>query len=92
MQPVGKNWSEECVLALQQRVYNQILRVEIQGAHEGRALVVMIDKTSDPQDNVAELLISAGFAAPVAVTTSMNQQADHKASAEVHGEMCLQIF
>lgn len=66
--------------------------MEIQGAHEGRALVVMIDKASDPQDNVAELLTSAGFAAPVAGTTSMNQQADHEASAEVHGEMCLQIL
>lgn len=79
-------------MALQQRVSNRILFVEIQGAHEGRALVVLIDKGSDPQDNVAELLTSAGFAAPVTVTTTMNQQADHEASAEVHGEMCLQIF
>lgn len=86
MQPVGENWSEECILALQQRLYNRILRVEIQGAREGRALVVMIDETSDPQDNVAELLISAGFASPVAVSTSMNQHAEHEASAEVHGE------
>lgn len=92
MQPVGENWSEECILALKQRVYSRILCVEIQGAHECRASVVMIDKASDPQDNVAELLISAGFAAPVAVTTSVNPQADHKAPAEVHGETCLQIF
>lgn len=76
-------------MALQQRVYSRILCVEIQGAREGRALVVLIDKASDPQDNVAELLTAAGFAAPVAVTTSMNQQADHKASA---GETRLQIF
>lgn len=66
--------------------------MEIQGAHKGRALVVMIDKASDPQDNVAELLTSAGFAAPVAVASSMNQQADLKASTEVHGETYLQIF
>lgn len=92
MQPVLENWSEECISALQQRVYNRILRVEIQGAGEGRALVLMVDETSDPQDNVAELLISAGFAAPVSVSTSMNQHADPKASAEIHGETCLQIF
>lgn len=92
VRPVGKNWSEECILALQQRIYNRILSVEIEGAHEGRALVVMLDKASDPQDNIAELLISAGFASPVAATASMNQQADHKAPAEVHGEACLQIF
>lgn len=66
-----------------------MLSVEIQGAHEGRALVVMLDKASDPQDNIAELLIAAGFAAPVVVTSSMNQQADHKASAEEHGETCV---
>lgn len=92
MQPVEEIWSEECILALQKRVYNRVLRVEIQGAHEGRALVVMTDKASDPQDNVAELLTSAGFAAPVAVTTSRNQQDDHKASAEVHGETSPQVF
>lgn len=63
--------------------------MEIQGAHEGRALVVMLDKASDPQDNIAELLISAGFAEPVAVISSMNQQADHKASAEEHGKTCV---
>lgn len=66
-----------------------MLSVEIQGAHEGRALVVMLDKASDPQDNIAELLISAGFAAPVAVTSSVNQPADHEASAEEHGEACV---
>lgn len=92
VQPVGEKWSEECILALQQRVSNRILCVKIQGAHEGRALVAMIDKGSDPQGNVAELLTSAGFAAPVAVTTSSNQQDDHKTPAEVHGEMCLQIL
>lgn len=91
VQPVGEDWSEECILALQQRVSNRILSMEIQGAREGKALVSMIDKGSDPQDNVAELLTAAGFAAPAAVTTRMNQQTDRKASAEVHGEMCLQI-
>lgn len=64
----------------------------IQGAHEGRALVAMIDKGSDPHENVAELLTSSGFAVPVLVTSSMNQQADLKPLAEVHGEMFLQMF
>lgn len=63
----------------------------IQGAYEGRALVAMIDKGSDPQENVAELLTSSGFAAPVLVTSSMNQQADLKPLAEVHGEIFLQF-
>lgn len=63
----------------------------IQGAREGRALVAVIDKASDPQENVAELLTSSGFAAPVLVTSSMNQQADLKPLAEVHGEMFLQF-
>lgn len=87
MQPVGGKWSQECILALQQRISNRILYVEIQGLHEGRALVAMIDKGSDPQGDVAELLTSAGFAAPVAVVTSMNQHADHKPLAEAHGEI-----
>lgn len=92
MQPIGENWSEDGIRALRQRVYNRVLSVEIEGAHEGRALVVMHDKARDPQVNIAELFISAGFAAPVAVTSSMNQQADHKASAEEHGETCVSIF
>uniref|UniRef100_H2U1B9 Tudor domain containing 1 n=1 Tax=Takifugu rubripes TaxID=31033 RepID=H2U1B9_TAKRU len=91
VQPVGDKWSEECILALQQRVSNRILSMAIQGAHEGRALVAMIDKGSDPQENVAELLTSSGFAAPVLVTSSMNQQADLKPLAEVHGEIFLQF-
>uniref|UniRef100_A0A8C4HYP7 Tudor domain containing 1 n=1 Tax=Dicentrarchus labrax TaxID=13489 RepID=A0A8C4HYP7_DICLA len=64
VQPVGESWSQDCLLALQRRVSNRILRIEIQGAHEGKALVAMIDEASDPQANVAELLTSAGFAAP----------------------------
>ncbi|XP_029705362.1 tudor domain-containing protein 1 isoform X5 [Takifugu rubripes] len=92
VQPVGDKWSEECILALQQRVSNRILSMAIQGAHEGRALVAMIDKGSDPQENVAELLTSSGFAAPVLVTSSMNQQADLKPLAEVHVvSLCMSV-
>lgn len=79
VQPAGDKWSDECIVALQQRVSNRILSMVIQGAHEGRALVAMIDKASDPQENVAELLTSSGFAA------------DHKPLAEVHGERFLQF-
>ncbi|XP_061611469.1 tudor domain-containing protein 1 isoform X2 [Phyllopteryx taeniolatus] len=64
IQPIGESWSEECLLALQRRVSNRILHVGIEGAHEGKALVTMIDEASDPQANVAELLISAGYATP----------------------------
>uniref|UniRef100_A0A3P8TKQ9 Tudor domain-containing protein 1 n=1 Tax=Amphiprion percula TaxID=161767 RepID=A0A3P8TKQ9_AMPPE len=64
VRPVAERWSEDCLVALQRRVSNRILHIEIQGAHEGKALVAMIDETSDPQANVAELLISAGYAAP----------------------------
>ncbi|XP_072229012.1 tudor domain-containing protein 1 [Leuresthes tenuis] len=76
VQPVGGSWSEECLLALRRRVSNRILRIDIQGAHDGKALVTMIDEASDPQANIAELLISAGYAAPGPVTTSAAQQAN----------------
>lgn len=78
---MGERWSEDCVLALQRRVSNRILRIEIQGVHEGKALVAMIDEASDPQANVAELLCSAGFSAPALVATSTDQQTDQEATA-----------
>uniref|UniRef100_A0A8C4HZP5 Tudor domain-containing protein 1 n=1 Tax=Dicentrarchus labrax TaxID=13489 RepID=A0A8C4HZP5_DICLA len=86
VQPVGESWSQDCLLALQRRVSNRILRIEIQGAHEGKALVAMIDEASDPQANVAELLTSAGFAAPAPapVTTTSDQQVDQTTTAEPH--------
>ncbi|XP_076616576.1 tudor domain-containing protein 1 [Chaetodon auriga] len=81
VRPDGESWSEECLLALQRRVSNRILHIEIQGAHEGKALVTMIDKTSDPQANIAELLTSGGFTAPAPVTAGSDQQADQAATA-----------
>ncbi|AWP17728.1 putative tudor domain-containing protein 1 isoform 2 [Scophthalmus maximus] len=88
VQPVGERWSEDCLLALQRRLSNRILRIEIQGQDPlaGKALVAMIDEASDPQANVAELLISAGYAAPAPVTTASDQQVDQTtiASAEPH--------
>ncbi|XP_029312233.1 tudor domain-containing protein 1 [Cottoperca gobio] len=83
VQPVGESWSEDCLLALQRRVSNRILRVEIHRAHDGKALVAMIDETSDPQANVAELLTFAGFAAPAPLQTSSELQADQTATAAV---------
>ncbi|XP_041830466.1 tudor domain-containing protein 1 [Melanotaenia boesemani] len=74
VQPVGDGWSEDCLLALQRRVSNRILRIDIQGAYESKALVTMIDEASDPQANIGELLISAGYAAPTPATTSVDQQ------------------
>uniref|UniRef100_A0A673ANQ3 Tudor domain containing 1 n=1 Tax=Sphaeramia orbicularis TaxID=375764 RepID=A0A673ANQ3_9TELE len=76
VQHVGEGWSEDCLLTLQRRVSNRILRIKIQGAHEGKALVTMFDEASDPQANVAELLLSAGYAAPAPVNTSNDQQAE----------------
>ncbi|XP_055085803.1 tudor domain-containing protein 1 [Periophthalmus magnuspinnatus] len=73
VQPIGENWSEECLLALQRRVSNRILRIEIQGPHEGKALVTIIDEVSDPQTNISELLIAAGFAVPAVVNISTDQ-------------------
>lgn len=79
-------------MALQRRLSNRVLRIEIQGKDPlaGKALVAMIDEASDPQANVAELLISAGYAAPAPVTTASDQQVDQTtiASAEPHGEKC----
>lgn len=81
VQPIGGSWSEACLLALQRRVSNRILRLEIQGVHEGKALVAMIDEASDPQANVAELLISAGYASAAPVNISSEQQVDEKTAA-----------
>ena len=91
---MGEVWSEECLLALQRRVSNRILRVEIQRAHKSKALVAMIDEASDPQANVAELLTAAGFAAPALLPpTSSEQQAEQTpAAAEPHGGMSKMIM
>uniref|UniRef100_A0A7N8XPG8 Tudor domain containing 1 n=1 Tax=Mastacembelus armatus TaxID=205130 RepID=A0A7N8XPG8_9TELE len=78
---ISSSWSEDCLLVLQRRVSNRILRVEIQGAYEGKALVAMIDEASDPQANIAELLISAGYAAPVPVHTISDQQVNQMTTA-----------
>ncbi|XP_057682357.1 tudor domain-containing protein 1 isoform X2 [Corythoichthys intestinalis] len=65
IQPVGESWSTECLLALQHRLSNRILRLAIEGAQEGSTLVALVDEASDPQADMAELLVSAGYAVPV---------------------------
>uniref|UniRef100_A0A672JGL6 Tudor domain containing 1 n=1 Tax=Salarias fasciatus TaxID=181472 RepID=A0A672JGL6_SALFA len=77
----GKNWSEECVVALRLLVSNRILHVEILGEHNRKLLVSMVDETSDPQANMAEVLISAGYAAAAAVGTKSDSPAEAAAPA-----------
>lgn len=94
LQPVGDSWSTDCIVALQREVSNRILRIEIQGAHEEKALVALIDEGSDPQINVAELLISAGFGTPAsALGGSGDHQLEEKAdvSTKTQGEDFLEF-
>ncbi|XP_074520237.1 tudor domain-containing protein 1 isoform X2 [Halichoeres trimaculatus] len=81
VRPAEESWSKDCLLALQRRIFNRILRIEIQRAHEGKALVALIDESSDPQANVAELLTYAGFAVPAPVSTNSDQQTSQAADA-----------
>ncbi|XP_014012541.2 tudor domain-containing protein 1 isoform X3 [Salmo salar] len=64
VRPTAEAWSEETVLMLRRMVCNRFLRVEILGEREGMALVAMIDEASDPQGNVAEMLVATGYALP----------------------------
>ena len=64
MQPVRETWDDDCTLVLQQMLCNRILSVRILGQSKGTALVEMADQASDPQADVAKLLISMGYAAP----------------------------
>ncbi|XP_058262771.1 tudor domain-containing protein 1 isoform X2 [Hemibagrus wyckioides] len=62
IKPISHVWSEETVVTLKQLVCNRFLRVEILGERDGTALVAMVDESSDPQTNVAELLVATGHA------------------------------
>ena len=64
VQPVRETWDDDCTLVLQQMLCNRILSVRILGQSKGTALVEMADQASDPQADVAKLLISMGYAAP----------------------------
>uniref|UniRef100_A0A9J7YW18 Tudor domain-containing protein 1 n=1 Tax=Cyprinus carpio carpio TaxID=630221 RepID=A0A9J7YW18_CYPCA len=60
--PAG-TWPEEAILMVKRLVCNRFIRVEILGKKDGRALVSMIDESSDPQTNAAEVLVNMGYAA-----------------------------
>ncbi|MEQ2168361.1 hypothetical protein GOODEAATRI_013518, partial [Goodea atripinnis] len=74
VQPIGESWSKDCILALQRQLSSRVLQLEIQGAQEGKTLVSMIDEASDPQTDFAELLISAGYAAPASTTVNLSAE------------------
>ncbi|KAI4872808.1 hypothetical protein NFI96_016135 [Prochilodus magdalenae] len=63
IKPTSDMWSEDVILLLKQLVCNRFIQVEILGQRDGMALVSMIDESSDPQTNVAEMLVATGFAA-----------------------------
>ncbi|XP_056285951.1 tudor domain-containing protein 1 isoform X2 [Pseudoliparis swirei] len=87
VQPVGESWSEDCLLALRQRISNRILRIEITATHDGKAFVTMVDEASDPQADVAELLRFAGFAASAPIPVGSDLQADQTATATVEPQV-----
>ncbi|KAF5896519.1 tudor domain-containing protein 1 isoform X1 [Clarias magur] len=63
IKPISDAWSEESVIILKKLVCNRFIHVEIVGEQHGTALVSMVDESSDPQTNVAELLVATGHAA-----------------------------
>ncbi|CAL8301439.1 unnamed protein product [Lota lota] len=83
VRPIQETWSDQCVLLLQQMVCNRILSVRIVGRSNGAALVTMVDEASDPQADVAELLLSVGYAAPA--TSLPDQEAEDTAAPGAEG-------
>ncbi|KAM9716326.1 tudor domain-containing protein 1 [Menidia menidia] len=86
VRPVGESWSKDCILALQQQLANKILHVGIVGAQGGQALVTMTDEASDPYADIAELLISVGFAisSPVSATSGAQPANEMTTSEKPH--------
>uniref|UniRef100_A0A673IGC1 Tudor domain-containing protein 1 n=1 Tax=Sinocyclocheilus rhinocerous TaxID=307959 RepID=A0A673IGC1_9TELE len=70
--PTG-TWPEEAILMVKRLVCNRFIRVEILGKKDGRALVSMIDESSDPQTNAAEVLVNMGYVAIESVETEKNE-------------------
>ncbi|XP_051530628.1 tudor domain-containing protein 1-like [Myxocyprinus asiaticus] len=75
IKPSLDTWSEEAAMMVKRLVYNRFIRVEILGKKEGRALVSMIDESSDPQTNITELLVNMGYAATENVETENKEPA-----------------
>lgn len=63
IKPSSDTWSEEVTLMLKRLVCNRFIQVEVLGERDGMALVSMVDESSDPQTNVTEMLVAAGYAA-----------------------------
>uniref|UniRef100_A0A8B9K8U9 Tudor domain containing 1 n=1 Tax=Astyanax mexicanus TaxID=7994 RepID=A0A8B9K8U9_ASTMX len=63
IKPTSEAWSEEVILMLKRLVCNRFIQVEILGERDGMALVSMVDESSDPQTNIAEMLVATGYAA-----------------------------
>ncbi|XP_043958017.1 tudor domain-containing protein 1 [Gambusia affinis] len=76
VQPVGENWSRDCILSLQCQLSNRFLRLKIHGVQEGKTLVSMVDEASDPQVDFADLLITACYATPASDSASANLPAE----------------
>ncbi|TRY85445.1 hypothetical protein DNTS_016109 [Danionella cerebrum] len=55
-------WPDEAIQCLKRLVCNRFIRVEILGQKDSKALVSMIDESSDPQASIAEQLINMGYA------------------------------
>ncbi|XP_066520883.1 tudor domain-containing protein 1 [Hoplias malabaricus] len=62
IKPTSDVWSEDVILMLKRLICNRFIQVEILGERDGVALVSMIDESSDPQTNVAEMLVATGYA------------------------------
>uniref|UniRef100_A0AAY5F2E6 Tudor domain-containing protein 1 n=1 Tax=Electrophorus electricus TaxID=8005 RepID=A0AAY5F2E6_ELEEL len=63
VKPTSDTWSDEAVLMLKHLVCNRFIKVEILGQRDKMALVSLVDESSDPQINIAELLVTTGYAA-----------------------------
>ncbi|KTG04554.1 hypothetical protein cypCar_00000690 [Cyprinus carpio] len=72
-QAIPCSLAEEAILMVKRLVCNRFIRVEILGKKDGRALVSMIDESSDPQTNAAEVLVNMGYAAIESVETEKHE-------------------
>lgn len=67
---------------LKQLVCNRFIRVEILGERDGTALVSMVDESSDPQTNVAELLVATGHAVVGNMETKKEEEVESPSKSE----------
>ncbi|XP_018618111.2 tudor domain-containing protein 1 isoform X1 [Scleropages formosus] len=62
VKPALPTWMDSAMTMLRSLVCNRILRVTVVGHREGTALVTLVDENSDPQMDVAEVLMASGYA------------------------------